>query len=133
MKGFWDKEPVIITLFGSAAFWPALFALLSAFGHPLTSDQQTAMAAFGTLLAGFIIRQQVIPTSGATLPQGTKITTPAVPAQTAVVSDGNPAPFGAPTTVTPVVATTGVQPPAQVVDTTLMSEAPRTITIKETK
>ncbi len=110
MKSFWDKEPVLVTLLSSAAFWPALFALLSAFHHPLTSDQQTALAAFGTLLAGFIIRQQVIPSSGATLPQGTEITTPAVPAQTAVVSDANPAPFGSPTTVTPVIATPGPSP-----------------------
>ena len=68
LKWLWDREPALVTLLGSAAFWPALFALLSSFGHGLTSTQETAVAGFAILLAGYIIRSNVVPVSGVTQP-----------------------------------------------------------------
>lgn len=61
----WAAEPAIVTVLGSAAFWPLLFNLLGQFGHPLTTGQEQALSALGVFLATFIIRSQV--TSPATL------------------------------------------------------------------
>lgn len=67
-SALWAKEPAIVTALGSIAFWAALFNLLTAFGHGLTQSQEQAVSAFAVLLAGWIIRGQVEPTSGATNP-----------------------------------------------------------------
>lgn len=61
MQKLWKAEPVILTLLGSAAFWPSVFILLKAFGHPLTSDQENAVTGLAVMIAGAIIRSQVTP------------------------------------------------------------------------
>lgn len=68
VKWLWAREPVVMTIVTSAGFWPALFYLLAAFGHPLTAMQQEALGGLGVIIAGGIIRGQVSPTSGATAP-----------------------------------------------------------------
>jgi hypothetical protein len=57
----YSAEPILITVVGSALFWPALFQLLSAFGHPLSHDQQDAISGFAVLLGTLIARSQVTP------------------------------------------------------------------------
>ncbi len=61
LSRLWASEPILVTLVGSAAFWPALFFLLQAFGHPLTHDQQDAIAGMGVLIGAIISRSQVTP------------------------------------------------------------------------
>lgn len=68
VKWLWSREPVLVTIVSSAGFWPALFYLLAAFGHPLNAMQQEALAGIGVIIAGGIIRGQVTPASGATAP-----------------------------------------------------------------
>lgn len=72
----WNAEPTLVTLLGSAAFWPAVFELFAAFNHPFTDGQQHAVAVFGVLVAGLIIRSQV--SSPATVANGTGSGTSAV-------------------------------------------------------
>lgn len=68
MTNLWDKEPVLLSLVGSGAVWVAVFAVMAAFGHPLTADQQTALLALLGAIGGIVGRSQVTPTSGATAP-----------------------------------------------------------------
>ena len=56
---FWKAEPVLLSLLGSGGLWMALFALLNAFGHPLTPQQQTALLGVLTALGGLVGRSQV--------------------------------------------------------------------------
>lgn len=61
LSAIWNSEPILVTLVGSAAFWPALFFLLRAFGLPLTHDQQDALAGFGVLVGTLVARSRVSP------------------------------------------------------------------------
>lgn len=60
---FYAAEPILATLIGSALLWPALFQLLSAFGHPLSHDQQDAISGLAVLIGTLIARSQVSPTA----------------------------------------------------------------------
>lgn len=71
-----QTEPVLVTLLGSAVFWTSVFKLLAAFGHPLSVQQSDAVTGLAVLLAGYLIRQSVVPASGATLPTGTLLQLP---------------------------------------------------------
>ncbi len=75
LKWIWAREPVIVALLGSAAFWPALAVFLNAFWHPLTPLQVQALLGLGTVIAGAVMRAQVTPTSGATAPPAVSETT----------------------------------------------------------
>lgn len=55
----WKAEPVIAGLAGNAAFWPVLFSILSATGHPISDPTQHAIVAGATLITGAAIRQTV--------------------------------------------------------------------------
>jgi hypothetical protein len=68
MKSFWDKEPLILSLLGSGTVWLGLFGVCAAFGHPLTSSQQTALLGLLGAVGAAVGRSQVTPTSGATAP-----------------------------------------------------------------
>ena len=67
--GWWAKEPVLLSIVGSGAVWAAIFAVMAAFGHPLTSEQQTALLALLGVIGALVGRSQVSPTSGATATQ----------------------------------------------------------------
>ena len=66
LTNLWQAEPAMATAVGSAAAWPALFALLASFGVTLTPQQQQLIIAIGTILAGLLVRQSV--TAPANLP-----------------------------------------------------------------
>lgn len=68
MGKFWQTEPLLLSALGSGALWLAIFSLLSAFGHPLTGQQQTALLGLVAVIGTLIGRSQVTPTSGATAP-----------------------------------------------------------------
>ena len=57
----WANEPLVLSMLGSGAVWGALFAVASAFGHPLTPQQQTALLALVGVIGGFVGRSQVSP------------------------------------------------------------------------
>lgn len=61
LSSFWAAQPLISTLLGSAIFWPALFRVLAAFGHPLSHEQQDAVSGLAILIASGIIWTQVSP------------------------------------------------------------------------
>jgi len=95
IDALWALEPVVLTLLGSATFWPLLFTLLHAIGHPLSDQTEDALLTLGVFVAGAIIRSRVVPASGATLPPGTTITAPSA--------------IG-PTTQSPITVTVGMTP-----------------------
>jgi len=61
LRRFWQAEPLIASLLGSAAVWGALFALLAAFNHPLTPTQQGAITGLIAAIGTIIGRSQVTP------------------------------------------------------------------------
>jgi hypothetical protein len=89
LSNLWAREPVVITLVGSAAFWPALFELFASFGHPFTDPQQHAIVMFvGVLAAVGILRANVTPNESAeqTVSNATRSTLPALFIALALVS-----------------------------------------------
>lgn len=62
LKRLLKAEPVLATLVGSSALLPAIFLTLSAFGYPLTDQQQHAVVALVAALGALLVRSQVTPT-----------------------------------------------------------------------
>lgn len=59
LKTFWHAEPVLVGLITNAAFWPSVFALASAFGHPISDGQQHALMGASAVITSVILRQTV--------------------------------------------------------------------------
>lgn len=55
----WRAEPIIAGIVGNAVFWPTVFSLASASGHPLDPKTQQLLITASGLVTGAVVRQTV--------------------------------------------------------------------------
>jgi len=56
----YQAEPILMLLAANSAVLPAIFGVMSAFGHPLNDTQQRAVVELAAVVTAFVARQSVV-------------------------------------------------------------------------